>query len=221
MLDDDMFAIAYECASHAISNLCRDVLKLPKALSALSIATAMAKYFLNCHLPRDHLRVERDKLSPKPPTLKLYAQTRWTGAATLLSTVLKNREAITAVFFKAKQKVIDMDFDNTFFEAAMDVSTWDAIAEWEPVLRYIAVVTDYLRSDTTPCLASIRPSHTSKLSWRRLDPRAGSVDDYIIIEEALHKHVLARPCACILSGPLLPRLPRCISDLIHQALRRK
>jgi hypothetical protein len=32
----------------------------------------------------------------------------------------------------------------------MDVSTWDAIAEWEPVLRYIAVVTDYLQSKTTP-----------------------------------------------------------------------
>jgi hypothetical protein len=32
----------------------------------------------------------------------------------------------------------------------MNVSTWDAIAEWEPVLRYIAVVTDYLQSDTTP-----------------------------------------------------------------------
>jgi hypothetical protein len=32
----------------------------------------------------------------------------------------------------------------------MDVLTWDAIAEWEPVLRYIAVVTDCLLSDTTP-----------------------------------------------------------------------
>jgi hypothetical protein len=42
---------------------------------------------------------------------------------------MQNREAITAVVFKAKQKVIDMDFDNTLFEAAMDVSTWDAIAE--------------------------------------------------------------------------------------------
>jgi hypothetical protein len=31
----------------------------------------------------------------------------------------------------------------------MNVSTWDAIAEWEPVLRYRAVVTDYLQSDTT------------------------------------------------------------------------
>jgi hypothetical protein len=54
------------------------------------------------------------------------------------------------VLFKAKQKVSDMDFDNTFFEAAIDVSTWDAIAEWEPVLRYVAVVTDYRQSDSTP-----------------------------------------------------------------------
>jgi hypothetical protein len=110
----------------------------------------MAKYFYNRHLSRENLRVERNKLSSKLPTLELYAQTCWTGAVTLLSTVLQNCEAITTVFFKAKQKVIDMDFDNTFFEAAMNVSTWGAIAEWEPVLRYIAVVTDYLQSDTTP-----------------------------------------------------------------------
>jgi hypothetical protein len=115
MLDDDMLAFAKRCASHAMSNLCRDVLKLPKSLSALSFATTMAKYFSNRHLPREHLRVEGYKLSPKPSTLKLYAQTRWTGAATLLSTVLQNRETITTVFFKAKQKVIDMEFDNTFF----------------------------------------------------------------------------------------------------------
>jgi hypothetical protein len=111
MLDDDMFTFAYGCAFHAMSNLCRDVLKMPKALSALSFATTMAKYFSNRHLPREHLRVERDRLSPKPPTLKLYAQTRWTGATTLLSTVLQNREADSTVLFEAKQKVIDMDFD--------------------------------------------------------------------------------------------------------------
>jgi hypothetical protein len=35
MSDDDIFAFANECASHAMSNLCRDVLELPKALSAL------------------------------------------------------------------------------------------------------------------------------------------------------------------------------------------
>jgi hypothetical protein len=99
MLGDDMFAFAYEFASHAMSNLCRHVLKLPKALSALSFATTTAKYFTNRHLPREHLRVERDKMSPKPPTLKLYAHTRWTGAATLLSTVVQNCKAITTVFF--------------------------------------------------------------------------------------------------------------------------
>jgi hypothetical protein len=78
MLDNDMFAFAFGSASHAMPNLCRDVLKLPKALSALSFSTTMARYFFNRHLPREHLRDERDKLSPKPPTLKLYAQTRWT-----------------------------------------------------------------------------------------------------------------------------------------------
>jgi hypothetical protein len=170
MLGEDIFAFVYGCASHALSNLCRDVLKPPKALSALSFATTMAKNFSNRHRPRESLRVEREKLSPKPPTLKLYAQTRWTGAATLLRTVMQNHEAITTVFFKAKQKVIDIDLTTPFFEAAMDVSTWDAIAKWESMLRYIAVVTDYLQSDTTPCLASMRPPYTSKLSCRRLCP---------------------------------------------------
>jgi hypothetical protein len=62
------------------------------------------------------------------------------------------------VFFKAKQKVIDLDFDNTTFEAAMDVSKWDAIAEWEPVLRYIVIVTDYLQSETNP-LSGVHASY--------------------------------------------------------------
>jgi hypothetical protein len=73
MLDEYVFGFASGCASHAMSNLCRDVLKLPKALSALSFATTMAKRFSNRHLPREHLRVEREKLSPKLPTLKLCA----------------------------------------------------------------------------------------------------------------------------------------------------
>jgi hypothetical protein len=50
----------------------------------------------------------------------------------------------------------------------MGVSTLDAIAEREPKLRYIAVVTDYLQSDTTPLSAFMRSSYTSKLLWRRL-----------------------------------------------------
>jgi hypothetical protein len=112
MLGEVMFAFAYGCASMA--NLWRDVLKLPKALSTLSYATTMAKVFSNRHPPREDLRVEHETLSPKPATLKLYAQTRWTGAATLLRTAMQNREAITTVFFKAKQRVIDMNFDNTF-----------------------------------------------------------------------------------------------------------
>jgi hypothetical protein len=104
MLGDDMFAFAYRCASHAMSNLCRDVLKLPKALSALSVATTMAIFFSNRKLPREHLRVEREKLSPKPPTLKLYAQARWTGAATLLRTVMQNCEANTTAFSRQRRR---------------------------------------------------------------------------------------------------------------------
>jgi hypothetical protein len=153
--------------------------------------------------------------------MKYYSQTRCTRAATLLSTVLQNHEAITTVFFKAKQKVIDMDFYNTFFEAAMDVSTWDEIAEWEPALRYIAVMTNTCSRTPPPvwrpCVLLI-PRNCRGVVF---GPRAGSVDDYIIFEEALRKHILARPCACILFGPFLPRLPRCISDLIHQDLCRK
>jgi hypothetical protein len=211
MLNEDMFAFAYGCASHAMSNLCRDVLKLPKALSALSFATTMAKCFSNRHLPREHLRVEREKLSPKTSTLKVYSQTRWTGAVTLLRKVMQNSEANTAMFFKAKQKVIDMDFDKTFFEAVMDVSTWDAIAEWEPMLRYIVVVTDLLQSDTTP-LSGVHASflYLEIVVASSLGPSASSVDDYIVFEEALRQHILARPRGCILSAPLLPRLPRCV-----------
>jgi hypothetical protein len=84
ILDEDMFAFAYGCTSHAMSNLCRDVLNLTKALNALSFATIMAKFFSNRHLSREHLHVKRDKLSLKPQTLKLLALTRLTAAAAVL-----------------------------------------------------------------------------------------------------------------------------------------
>jgi hypothetical protein len=124
MLDEDMFAFAYGCESHAMSNLCRDIPQLPKALSTLQFATTIAKVSSNRHLLREHLRFERAKLPPKPPTLKLYAQTRWTGSATLQRTVMQNREAIITVFFKAKQKVIDMDLTTPYMRLQWASRHW-------------------------------------------------------------------------------------------------
>lgn len=59
LLDADAFSFAYGCASHAMRNLCRDILKLPSAFKALTFYTALAKCFRTHYLPREHLRVQR------------------------------------------------------------------------------------------------------------------------------------------------------------------
>jgi hypothetical protein len=104
----------------------------------------------------------------------------------------------------------------------MDVSTWDAIAEWEPMLRYIAVKTDYLQLDITPLsgiqvsflyleavvASALAPAPVRSTSTLFLKKRCASI--YLLV------HVLE-----FLSGPFLSRLPREISSFIHQALHRK
>jgi hypothetical protein len=88
MVEAGMFFVAYGCSAHAMSNLCKDVLKLPSANKPLVFCTIVAKFFGNLHFPRAHLRsqclLESDS---KPPMLQLPSPTRCTGAARLFVTV--------------------------------------------------------------------------------------------------------------------------------------
>ncbi|KAK1862408.1 hypothetical protein I4F81_004982 [Pyropia yezoensis] len=52
--------------------------------------------------------------------------------------------AITTALIKAKQKVIDMDFSPSLFDEVMDTTNWDGVLIWEPVIRTVAFITDYL-----------------------------------------------------------------------------
>ncbi|KAK1863288.1 hypothetical protein I4F81_005846 [Pyropia yezoensis] len=117
LLEADVFSFSYGCVSHAMNNLFRDIPKLPSALRALAFCTALAKFFCSHHLPREHLRVESMAEPRPPPTLKLFSPTQWKGSASLLSTTLKTRSAITTALFMAKKKVIDMDIPPSLFDA--------------------------------------------------------------------------------------------------------
>jgi len=75
---------------------------------------------------------------------------RWTRTASLLTSVIKNLGSITTVLFKAKQRVIEMDFPPSLFDSIMENDDWDNVAQWEPVLRTLLAVTNYVQADTTP-----------------------------------------------------------------------
>jgi len=160
LLEADVFSFAYGCAAHAMSNLCRDIVKLPSVLLAVAFCTMLAKFFHGHHLPRAHLIKEQEKETPRPPTMKLFSPTRWTGEARLLISTLKNRGTITTVLFKAKQRAINMDFPTSLFDAVMDNDNWDNVAQWEPVLCTLASMTNYLQADTTP-LSGVHASFLS------------------------------------------------------------
>jgi len=106
LLEADAFSFAYGCAAHAMSNLCRDIAKLPSVLLAVAFCTMLATFFHGHHLLRAHLIKEQEKETPRPPTMKLFWPTRYTGAARLLTSTLKNRGTITTFLFKSKQRAI-------------------------------------------------------------------------------------------------------------------
>lgn len=136
-----------------MNNLCKDILKLPCAGQALSFCTALAKVFEDHHLPRDHLQRQQALEPGKTPTIVRFSPTRWTGSEMLLGTILLSRGAISMDLIKAKQKTIDMDFPSSLFDAVMEHKNWDNLGMWEPVLRCIEAITDYLQADTTPLSA--------------------------------------------------------------------
>jgi len=150
LLEGGYFTFAYGCASHAMKNLCRDILMIPAVLQALAFCTALAKLFGNHHLPQYHLCQQQALERVLPPTLKLFHPTRWTMSAALLTAVLKNRSAISIVLFKAQHKNITINFSDLLLAAVPDNSNWDTVTTWEPVVRNIAAITDYSQADTTP-----------------------------------------------------------------------
>ncbi|KAK1859366.1 hypothetical protein I4F81_001963 [Pyropia yezoensis] len=192
LIDGGDFTYAYGCASHAMNNLCRDILKLPGACHVLSFCTALARFFGNYHLPREHLRRQQALEPGRTPTIKLFSPTRLTGSAALLGTILSNRGDISTVLFKAKQKTIGMDFPPSLFDAVMEPKNWDNLRMWEPVLRCVTAITDYLQADTTPlsgihasflCLeASLLPSAEAHITRESilglLKSRYGTIFSY-------------------------------------------
>jgi hypothetical protein len=75
---------------------------------------------------------------------------------------------------KANQKVLDINFDSKLHDAVMMPSNWDELGIWEPILRTIANVTDYLQADTTP----ISGVHALFLYFERslVSPNLSSID---------------------------------------------
>ena len=164
VLEADVFSFAYRCAAHALSNLCRDIIKMPAVLRVVSFCTVLAEFFHKHLLPRAHLIKQQQTETPQPPTLKLFSPTMWTETASLLTSVLKNRGSITTVLLKAKQRVINMDFPPFLFDLVMESDNWDNVAQWEPVLCTLSAITNYLQADTTPlsgvhaCVLSLEAS---------------------------------------------------------------
>ena len=67
LLEADVFSFAYGCAAHALSNLCRDIIKMPSVLRFASFCTVLTKFFHNHHLPRAHLIKQQQTETPQPP----------------------------------------------------------------------------------------------------------------------------------------------------------
>jgi hypothetical protein len=133
-VEASMFLVVYGCSAHVMSNLCKDILKLPSDNKPLVFCTIVAKVFGNRHLPRAHLRAQSLlETDSKPPMFHLPPPTRWTGAARLFVTVSMNRNAIDEVFSKERRKIIDIDRPAELAAAVDDPELWDAVDLWAPI----------------------------------------------------------------------------------------
>jgi hypothetical protein len=148
----DMFALTHGCISHALSNLAKDVLKIPDATKALSFCTTLAKFFSR-HLPREHFRAEAAKHIPPPRTIKLHPSTRWTFASGTVASVLGNMQFIKVVVMMSKARNINMEMPQELFDAVMEQVNWNRLKRWHPILREIAAVNNYVQGDNAPLSA--------------------------------------------------------------------
>lgn len=150
MLEADLFSFAYGCAAHTYSNYAKDILKIPGALKSLGFCTTISKFFSNRRLPRHHLNVKREEINPRPPTLKLFVQTRWKGSARLYACLIPNMEPIQVVCMKARANMIDIDLPENIYVVCKEKKTWALVQNWEPVLKEIACANDYIQGDLAP-----------------------------------------------------------------------
>lgn len=56
-----MFSFASACAAHTLSNLCRDIFKLPSVLGSVAFRTTQAKFRYGHHIRRAYLIMGRKK----------------------------------------------------------------------------------------------------------------------------------------------------------------
>jgi hypothetical protein len=80
LLNKSLFAFAHGCASHAMSNLVKNLFTVEDASKGLAFAMSLAKFFGNRHQPRAHLQAQESAETPSPRTLKMFSRTRWTGS---------------------------------------------------------------------------------------------------------------------------------------------
>jgi Protein of unknown function (DUF 659)/hAT family C-terminal dimerisation region len=167
-----LFAFAYGCAAHAMSNLVKNLLTVEDASKGLAFAMSLAKFFGGRHLPRAHLQTQAAAEIPRPRTLKMFSRTRWTGSSSAMDCALENENAVQVVVMKAKRGTIDMDLPSELYQSVIDDDNWRRLKVWAPILREIAAVTMYLEADTTP-LSGV---HLSFLYLERVFKDASGVD---------------------------------------------
>jgi hypothetical protein len=91
----------------AMSNLCKDFLKLLSANELLVFCTVFEKCFGNSHLHCAHLCAQCQlEHESKRRMLQLPSPTTWNGAARLFVTFSMNRNAIDEIFSKARRKIL-------------------------------------------------------------------------------------------------------------------
>ena len=146
---------AYGCACHALSLCIKDLLKINRYSKTFKEATKVAYYFRGTHLGGKQLDLEREKISPKPQTVKTFPKTRWNGASVMINSLIDNKETITTLFTKeflkdSEESLLDIHETNGKAREAYDICMrgkfWSELKMLKPILSLFANILTFLES---------------------------------------------------------------------------
>jgi len=104
--------IGYSCCYHGLNNVGNDICKLfgllPKVLAQTRLIAAV---FRNTKFPRYHLQMEQVRMFSTTRQLNMPVATRWNTNLTMLTSVLRSKDALRNVCMKARYDDLEPSID--------------------------------------------------------------------------------------------------------------
>lgn len=138
-----MHVFAIGCASHTLSLLLKDIMKLENFKACCDLITKIIKYIKKRHVESAYFeKMQKEKYENNSKTLKLPSPTRWGGFVIMMESFLSNREALEATMICQ-----DLSINREIKQHVLTEDIWIKVNAYHNILKPILVATTKLESD--------------------------------------------------------------------------